>query len=127
MNSAEFRTLRQSLLLSEKDVSMLTMAKEGRIKAWEAGITDIPKAEAGLLKDIDRRIDKSMADAMKAAKGRKQVTLVRFLDARQFEEAGPDMHPIPKFLAFKCHSALIMRLRMVFLASGKKVIVRYHK
>lgn len=127
MDPAEFRSLRQSLLLDAKDLSMLTLAKEGRVKAWEAGIAPVPEAESGLLQDINRKIEKSMADAMAASKGRKEVTLVRFKDSRQFDAHGPNMHPIPKFLSFKCHCALITRLYIVFRAAGKTVTVRYYE
>ncbi len=125
MTPAEFRTIRQSLLLSIKEVSMLTLAKEGRVKAWEAGIVPVPEAEAGLLRDIDRKINQSMADAIAAIGDKSEVTLRRFKDARQFEAHGPSMHPIPKFLSFRCHCALIMRLQTVFKATGKIVLVQY--
>lgn len=125
MNPAEFRTLRQSLLLSEKEISMLTLAKEGRVKAWEAGIAPVPEAEAGLLADIDRKITQSVSDAMAAVGDKADVKLVRFKDARQFEARGPNMHPIPKFLSFRCHCALIMRLHILFRAAGKNVTLQY--
>lgn len=104
---------------------MLTMAKEGRVKAWEKGIAPVPEAEAGLLLDLEREIEKSMKDALVAAKGKKEIQLVRFKDRLQFEEKGPSMHPIPQFLAYKCHCALIVRLRTALRAMGKSVSVRY--
>lgn len=127
MDPAEFRTLRQSLLLSEKEISMLTLAKEGRVKAWEAGIAPIPTAEAGLLQDIDRKISQSMSDVLGAVGNKKEVMLVRFKDSRQFEAKGPSLHPIPQFLSFRCHCALIMRLAIVFRAAGKTVTIQYLK
>ncbi|MEX0298485.1 MAG: hypothetical protein AB3N28_05405 [Kordiimonas sp.] len=104
---------------------MLTLAKEGRVKAWEAGIAPVPEAESGLLRDIDRKISQSMADAMAAVADKKDVKLKRFKDSRQFEAHGPNMHPIPKFLAFRCHCALITRLYTVLSASGKSVTIQY--
>ena len=104
---------------------MLTLAKEGRVKAWEAGIAPVPKAEAGLLMDIDRKINQSVADVMSAVGNKANVKLVRFKDARQFDAQGPNMHPIPKFLSFRCHCALIMRLYTLFRAAGKNVTIQY--
>lgn len=125
MRPAEFRTIRESLLLSEKDVSMLTLVKESQIKAWEIGTEDVPEGTSGLLRDIDREIETRLDKACAVAKDKEAVTLRRFANPAIFKRSGPDMSPIPPFLAYKCHCALVMRLRAALQNQGKQVTVRY--
>lgn len=125
MHPAEFRSLRESLLLSEKDVSMLTLVKEAQIRAWEMGAERVPAGTAGLIRDIDTEIERRISKAQELVTEKTEATLVRFPNAAVFKRSGPDMSPIPPFLAFKCHCALIIRLRAALIAEGKSVAIRY--
>ncbi|MBL4790277.1 MAG: hypothetical protein JKY60_14995 [Kordiimonadaceae bacterium] len=113
-------------MLTESDISKLTLVRESQIKAWETGVEDVPEGTAGLLADINREIEKRVAKAMKAAAQKETVTLIRFPNFAVFRRAGPDMKPIPSFLAFKCHCALIMRLRMAIARTGREITVCYY-
>ncbi len=125
MTPAEFRCLREGLGLSERDVSMLTMAKEAQIKAWEQGLEDVPAAEGGLLMDLEREVERRLRGALERARDREVVTLKLFKNALDFKKGGPDMSPIPSMLAFRCHSALIGRLYEVLRREGRDVMVVY--
>jgi hypothetical protein len=126
LDPAEFRTLREGLHLSEKDISMLTLVKESQIKAWEAGADPVPEGTSGLIMDIDREIERRIEKARQLVADKADITLIRFPNPIAFKRAGPDMAPIPAFLAYKCHCALIVRLRIALMALGKAVKVRYH-
>lgn len=125
MHPAEFRTLREQLFLNEKDVSMLTLVKEAQLKAWELGEEDIPAGTAGLLRDVQAELDKRIKRAIAAAEDKETVTLIRFKNPVIFKREGPNMAPIPPFLAFKCHCSLIAQLRVAFLAQRQTVRIRY--
>ncbi|SDD88126.1 hypothetical protein [Kordiimonas lacus] len=125
MTPAEFKALREGLGLSERDVSMLTMAKEAQIKAWEQGLEDVPEAEGGLLMDIEREVERRLAEALKRALARDAVTLKRFKSPLDFKKTGPDMSPIPSMLAYRCHSALIGRLYRALRRAGRDVTIIY--
>jgi len=125
MHPADFRTLRESLFLSEKDISMLTLVKESQIKAWEQGSENVPAGTAGLVRDINAEIEKRTQKALELVDAKNEATLIRFKNPAVFKRAGPDMSPIPPFLAYRCHCALIVRLRAALIAAGKSVAVRY--
>ena len=125
MTPAEFRSLREGLGLSERDVSMLTMAKEAQIRAWEQGLEEVPTAEGGLLMDLEREVERRLNGALERARDRDAVTLKLFKNALDFKKGGPDMSPIPAMLAFRCHSALIGRLYEVLRREGRNVTVIY--
>jgi len=126
VHPAEFRTLREHLFLSEKDVSMLTLVKEAQIKKWEAGGAPVPEGTAGLLSDIDRELQRREVEAISRAKNRETLTLIRITNPAEFKRAGPVMDPIPAFLAYKCHCALIALLFIAFKVQGKTVSIRYY-
>ncbi|TNE60887.1 MAG: DUF1870 family protein [Alphaproteobacteria bacterium] len=126
MLPAQFRTLREGLGLSEKDIAMLTLVPEATLKMWEQGVEPIPEGVAGLVADIEREIAARTERGLKAAAARDSVTLIRFKNAFDFRKHGPDMVPIPAMLAFKCHCALVARLYQRLVAEGRQVAVRYH-
>jgi hypothetical protein len=123
MTPAEFITLRHSLGLSEQDISMLTLVKEGQIKVWEQGLDPVPEGVAGLLSDLDREVEKRFAPAFAQAQQKQTVTLRRFNNPARFRREGPDMAPIPPMLAHKCHNALISRLFVALRRAGVDVTV----
>lgn len=116
MIPAQFKTLREALGLSEKDISMLSLVPEATIRAWELGSEPVPAGVAGLVGDIDRELECRLARAMQKAAERDSVTLIRFRTPVDFKKHGPDMAPIPAMLGYKCHNALIARL---FTALGR--------
>ncbi|WP_417449393.1 hypothetical protein [Kordiimonas sp.] len=125
MHAAEFYTLTQNVGLEIKDVAMLTLVPEAKLKLWLAGDDPVPDGVAGLVCDIDREIAARLARAVSKAADREDVILIRFRNPLHFKKAGPDMAPIPPMLAYKCHCALINRLYTAFVQAGKTVSVRY--
>jgi hypothetical protein len=125
MHPAEFRTLRERLFFSEKDVSMLTLVKESQIKSWEMKEEPVPEGTAGLLCDIAAEIDRRITAAVDRAAGRENISLIRFKNPAEFKRHGPDMSPIPVFLAFRCHCVLIAELQKTLQAKGIETSIRY--
>lgn len=125
MTPAEFRTVREGLGLSERDISMLTLVKEAQIKAWEQGLADVPEGVSGLLNDLDREVERRVALALEKAEDRPALVLKRFANPAVFKKNGPDMSPIPGMLAYRCHCALISRLYTALVRRGKDVKVVY--
>lgn len=125
MNPAEFRTMREGLGLSEKDISMLTLVKESQIKAWEQGVDDMPEGVSGLLGDLDREVERRVALALEKAGDKPELVLKRFGNPAVFRKAGPDMSPIPSMLAYRCHCALVSRLYAALRRQGRDVKVIY--
>ncbi|NVJ97793.1 MAG: hypothetical protein HWE25_06550 [Alphaproteobacteria bacterium] len=125
MTPAEFRVLREGLGLAERDVSMLTLATETQIKMWERGSEPVPEREGGLVADLDREVERRLAEALVRAVSREEITLKLFKNAMDFKKAGPDMSPIPPMLAYRCHCALVGRLARALRRDGKTVDIVY--
>ncbi|MFC4349094.1 hypothetical protein ACFO5Q_14665 [Kordiimonas lipolytica] len=125
MTPAEFRCLREGLGLSERDISMLTLATEAQVKAWEQGREAVPEREGGLLADLEREVERRLAGALEHAQAKDVVTLKLFRNALDFKKSGPDMSPIPPMLAYRCHSALVGRLCRALKRDGRNVTVIY--
>ena len=125
MQPAEFVTLMESLHLTTKEVSMLSLVPEGTLKTWLLGSEDIAEGVAGLLSDINREVEARLDRALEKAKGREEITLVRFRTPVDFKKAGPDMAPIPPMLAYRCHGALIARLYVALRREGVVVMVKH--
>lgn len=123
MHPAEFKTVREGLGLSERDMSMLTLVMESQIKAWEQGSDAVPEGVSGLLMDLDREVEARLARALERAGSKDEVVLKRFRNPATFKKDGPDMSPIPSMLAYKCHCALIARLHSTLRRQGRQVSV----
>lgn len=115
MTPAEFKTIRQSLNLSQRDVARAIGKDDRYIRYWEAGTYAIPPDVAEWLLGRDAEVEAELAKRLYLFnEGRRQRKAVGFSE-RTYH------------LTFRKedNSAIMARLRQMLMREGVKVEIRY--
>lgn len=129
MNSAEFKTIGESLGLTAQWLADYFDVNLRTIQYWQSGERANPPEEVCLeLLDLDRRIDKAAEKAfqivldMKVEKGLpEEVVMYRFKEEEKLWKHHPEMQNLP----VTCHAALLARLRKKLIERKFNAVIDY--
>ncbi len=110
MTSAELKTLRESLGLSQSWLQRQAGVNQIRtVQHWESGRNNVPEDVAQLMLSTQAKLEHIVAQTIKFVKSQKAkpqiIDLVRYRTDEELWEAHPDFHPLPATF----HAAMLQR------------------
>ena len=127
MNSAEFKTIRESLGLTPQWVAHETAVKLITVQHWETGRERVPNEVAELLESIDKNFDFVVSQAIAKIDelinqgSVPEIALIRYRSDDDLWRFQPDMKPLPA----SSHAAMLARLRRLLWIRGVPSIIEY--
>lgn len=120
----EFKTIRESLNLSTRDVAdMFDIRGERTVRAWEAGRAPIPAEIAGKLRRIDEAVGKRANYLTDCARRSKEATFYRCETVEECDIFWPAMEQDAEFVFPKIYNACIARARQSLIGLGVDVVI----
>ena len=135
MTPAEFKTVRESLNLSGRDMANILGLKSDRtIRFWESGRSPVPDGAAAVLIGIDtavkHAVDRAVEREVEAIDEINRVpvstgktTIYRYRDDGQFARLDPENYEALHYA--KVHHAMIARLRVTLRRLGVRGEIVY--
>lgn len=129
MTPAEFKTLRESLWLSQQDIADLADVQKRTVQYWEKGasVRGIPGDVTDHIKRLDALVESAVLNVVdfigdKASKPT-EIVLLRYLSENDLKRYRPLEHE--GFGSVKVHSAMIDRTRAALGRLGVKARITY--
>ena len=130
MTSAELKTLRESLGLSQQWLADRAGVQVRTVKYWESGRNAVPDDVGEIISTADGLIARAVRNAVgQAEKMRKEygkpheVLLLRYRSEEELHYSRPDMIGYP----VTYHAALLARARAALIERGFDLVIDYHE
>ena len=129
MTPAEFKTIRESLGLTEKWIADHSDVNLKTVEYWESGRMAIPKEAEKMFANIDRLLDKSVAkvltqiEEVEKVRGEPpdEVMLLRYRTDADLWQFYPEMKPLPA----STYATLLSRVRRRLWSKGIPSVIEY--
>lgn len=124
MTSAELKTMRESLGLSQQWLADKAGVRLRTIQRWEAGDQAVPEDVAAIVHEMRQRQAKDVASMCEFVRKLFKCPPLRLQRFRTDEELHAKKRSW-KDLSAAYHASVLLRVQEVLEAEGKKVVIEY--